>query len=144
MEDRAGRTGHRSDRLRRIRTRAENRRDRRWAYKGSPLRDRTRQLFLSARLEKVMASKPKRPRLPLADDYEGYKRHLDTTTDRGALIPGRFYWVIPANDPDEENALTAEQPALFAGYEDGEERWLCIGIEGVSDWPMKWVGHLIR
>lgn len=58
------------------------------------------------------------------------------------LIPGVFYWAIPTLDPEaEEHWESHEQPARFVGYsKDGAERWQCIGVDGVSDWPMLWVG----
>lgn len=57
------------------------------------------------------------------------------------LREGAFYWIIPAFDPDTdlewENAV---QPARFDGYVDGEPRWHCLNLDGVSDWPAIYVG----
>lgn len=64
---------------------------------------------------------------------------------RKDLIVGQFYWVLPANDPDEDmGPLQAEQPALFVGWLGDQEQWVCLGVERVSDWPMKWVGPAIE
>lgn len=62
-----------------------------------------------------------------------------TKTD---LIPGRFYWVQPAMDPDtDEEWERHEQPARFSRYrEDGTPLWNCLNVEGDSEWPMRWVG----
>jgi hypothetical protein len=61
------------------------------------------------------------------------------------LVVGAFYWVVPANDPDEDiEQLTDTQPALFVGYsESGEQQWICLGLEGLTTWPMKWIGAII-
>lgn len=73
------------------------------------------------------------------------------------LVLGRFYWVLPVFDvnvdvgnfPDYDSAFEAmqahwtnrEQPARFVGYrDDGEEQFMFIGEDGVSDWPVRWVG----
>ncbi len=63
-------------------------------------------------------------------------------TDDTGLIPGRFYWTIPANDPDtDEEWEHDQQPARFARYrEDGTPLWHCLNVQGESEWPMRWVG----
>ena len=58
------------------------------------------------------------------------------------LIPGRFYWVMLATDPDTNEIWEQrEQPARFSRYlDDGTPLWHCLNIEGESDWPMRWIG----
>lgn len=58
------------------------------------------------------------------------------------LIIGRFYWVQPAFDPDTEAEWEAEmQPARFAGKDaNGNLLWNCLAVDGVSQWPMRWIG----
>lgn len=58
---------------------------------------------------------------------------------------GKFYWVVPANDPDfpEGQEWMAElQPARLAGFnEDGEPRFQFIGVDLDEDfYPVKFVG----
>lgn len=53
---------------------------------------------------------------------------------------GAFYWVVPTLDPDTDAEWEAkEQPARYAGG----GKWNALGIEGDSDWPMRWVGNKI-
>jgi hypothetical protein len=58
------------------------------------------------------------------------------------LVVGRFYWVMPVIDTDSDAEWESElQPARFAGRNaDGQPLWNCLAIDGVSDWPMRWVG----
>jgi hypothetical protein len=67
------------------------------------------------------------------------------------LIPGAFYWVIPAHDPDTDLVWqNKEQPARFEGYDNnGNDRWFWLGVygeygNGLSDWPAIWVGKEIK
>lgn len=57
------------------------------------------------------------------------------------LVIGQFYWVTPVMDPDIdfdwENEL---QPAKYAG--DGY--WFYLNIEGVSRWPVRYVGNVVK
>jgi hypothetical protein len=63
---------------------------------------------------------------------------------RNHLIAGQFYWAEHTFGPiEDDERLGAVQPALFWGWKDGQEQWVCLGIDGVSDWPMKWVGKAI-
>ena len=53
------------------------------------------------------------------------------------LKVGKFYWVVPVNDPDCENEWERElQPARYAG----NGHWNYIDNEA-SDWPVKYVEH---
>jgi hypothetical protein len=63
-------------------------------------------------------------------------------TEEANLIVGRFYWVIPAFDPDTDaDWETSVQPARFAGTNAaGELLWNCLTIDGNSSWPMRWIG----
>lgn len=58
------------------------------------------------------------------------------------LVVGKFYWVMPVADPDKEAEWEdGLQPARFNGRNaDGVPLWNCLGIDGNSDWPMRWVG----
>lgn len=62
--------------------------------------------------------------------------------DEANLIVGRFYWVMPVIDVDSEADWEADtQPARYAGKNDrGENLWNCLGIDGASNWPMRWIG----
>lgn len=70
---------------------------------------------------------------------------LSGFASRDQLIVGRFYWVMPTLDPDAEGEWeSGMQPARFAGRNaEGGLLWNCLAIEGVSDWPMKWIGKEI-
>lgn len=65
---------------------------------------------------------------------------------RDDLIVGRFYWVFPVLDPDAQDEWETEiQPARFNGTNaDGELLWHCIGIDGSSNWPMRWIGDEVE
>jgi hypothetical protein len=56
------------------------------------------------------------------------------------LRAGAFYWVILTFDPDAELWANERMPARFAGYVGGEPTWNFLGGDGVSDWPVGWVG----
>ena len=62
--------------------------------------------------------------------------------ERSTLIPGAFYWVVPALDPDADFAWErCTQPARFVGFDaEGREMWNWLGIEGVATWPAIWIG----
>ena len=48
--------------------------------------------------------------------------------------------MMPVLDPDTENDWErGMQPARYAG----DDKWHCLNIEGVSDWPMRFVGNEI-
>lgn len=50
------------------------------------------------------------------------------------LVIGQFYWVLIVLDPDAKEAWENEpMPARYAG----DDKWNYIGIEGVSDWPVR-------
>jgi hypothetical protein len=57
-------------------------------------------------------------------------------------VVGKFYWVMPMFDVDGDEEWECEmQPARFAGRNaEGQPLWNCLAIDGVSDWPMRWVG----
>ena len=58
------------------------------------------------------------------------------------LEVGAFYWVLITFDPDSEGAdewVNEPMPARYAG--DG--RWTFLGVDDVSDWPVRWVGPKI-
>ena len=57
-----------------------------------------------------------------------------------ALEVGGFYWVLIALDPDASGAWENER--MPARYE-GNGAWRYLGTEGVSDWPVRWVGPRI-
>lgn len=61
------------------------------------------------------------------------------------LIVGRFYWVIPVLDPDtREEWEDGLQPARYAGKNaDGHCLWNYIGIDGCTNWPVRWIGEEI-
>jgi hypothetical protein len=59
------------------------------------------------------------------------------------LKVGSFYWVTPAPDTPE-TWQHVMQPAQFAGKrKDGTLLWRCLNIEGISSWPMRFVGDEI-
>jgi hypothetical protein len=65
------------------------------------------------------------------------------------LIAGRFYWVIPALDPDtREEWEDGLQPARYAGKNaDGHCLWNYIGIDGCRTAGRAWrsnVAAMIR
>lgn len=57
------------------------------------------------------------------------------------LVAGTFYWVIPApalTAPDDwQDGL---QPARFLGRDAAGKLLLRCGLDGASDWPMRWIG----
>lgn len=62
------------------------------------------------------------------------------------LDVGSFYWVIPApalTAPDDwQDGL---QPARFIGRDEaGKLLWSFMGLDGVSDWPMSWIGNRLQ
>lgn len=70
------------------------------------------------------------------------KRYGEGATIRNGKIiiepkVGCFYWILPVFDPDTDNEWENEpQPARY----EGDGRWTCLGIEGISNWPARWVG----
>jgi hypothetical protein len=56
------------------------------------------------------------------------------------LRAGASYWVIATLNPDAELWTSERMPARFAGYVGGEPTWNFLGSDGVSDWPVGWVG----
>lgn len=54
---------------------------------------------------------------------------------------GSFYWVQIAFDPDTN--LEWENQEMPARYE-GNGLWIFLNQEGVSNWPVKWVGDEIK
>lgn len=62
--------------------------------------------------------------------------------ETSGLKPGCFYWVQPVLDPDaKEEWEQKDQPARFCGLNDrGDALWNCLGLEGESEWPMRWIG----
>ncbi|WP_342152294.1 hypothetical protein [Methylorubrum sp. SB2] len=59
----------------------------------------------------------------------------DELTDN--LKVGAFYWVLPVLDPDTEETWWNDcMPARYAG----NGQWWYLDHEGVSDWPVRWVG----
>jgi hypothetical protein len=65
---------------------------------------------------------------------------------RNRLVVGKYYWVIPEPAPTAYSAWEdGPQPARFVGRDtNGAPLWSCIGIEGVTNWPMRWVGHHVK
>jgi len=53
------------------------------------------------------------------------------------LEPGAFYWVLTAFDPDTDKAW--ENEVMPARYEGGG-KWVYLGVDGISEWPVRWVG----
>lgn len=69
-------------------------------------------------------------------------------TEEADLVPGKFYWVMPAHDPDrKEEWEYYAQPARFRGFINGADVWDCIGVESSpdcpNDWPVRWIGEEI-
>lgn len=60
-------------------------------------------------------------------------------TNTSNLIPGAFYWVKIALDPDAAEWENKEMPARYAG----NGKWHYLGMEDESDWPVRWVGNKI-
>jgi hypothetical protein len=62
-----------------------------------------------------------------------------------ALKPGAFYWALPVLDPDtDEEWQNQPQPARYVGLTpDCLDMWVWLGVEGVSEWPARWVGKEI-
>lgn len=62
---------------------------------------------------------------------------------RNRLVAGNFYWVVP--EPTARNAWSDDkQPARFMGFaSNGATLWLCLGIDGVTSWPMRWIGDCL-
>lgn len=59
--------------------------------------------------------------------------------DADTLEIGAFYWVLLASDPDAEEWEKERMPARY----EGGGKWRYLGVEGVSDWPVSWVGPRI-
>jgi hypothetical protein len=58
------------------------------------------------------------------------------------LREGAFYWVIPAVDAGLEDDWEGNlQPARYAGMWAGWPCWHCLGIDGPSTWPMRFIGE---
>lgn len=53
---------------------------------------------------------------------------------------GAFYWIQVALDPDTDTEW--ENQPMPARYEGGE-KWTYLGVEGISVWPVRWVGDKI-
>lgn len=55
---------------------------------------------------------------------------------------GAFYWVLIVLDVDTDQVWENEpMPARFAGRnEAGELLWNYLDTEGISDWPVRWIG----
>jgi hypothetical protein len=76
---------------------------------------------------------------------------LATSTSRMKSVMvldiGKFYWVIPApalTAPDDwQDGL---QPARFIGRDPTTCKllWSVMGLDGVSDWPMLWIGNKVK
>ena len=65
---------------------------------------------------------------------------------RNPLIVGRYYWVVPEPAPvansEWEDGL---QPARFVGRDsNGAPLWTCVGLDGPTNWPMRWIGNQLR
>lgn len=70
------------------------------------------------------------------------------------LVVGAFYWVIPEPDPDSayrdewepgQAWLDEMHPARFGGRNArGELLWNFIDIDGLSNWPVLWIGEVIQ
>lgn len=65
--------------------------------------------------------------------------------DRDDLVPGAFYWAMPALDPDRRQEWEYfTQPVRFVGRDEtGEPIWQCIGMDGMTDWSMRYIGPRI-
>lgn len=77
------------------------------------------------------------------DDDNSRKVSTMQYEEERALTPGKFYWVIPAHEPNdygENEWMNHKQPARFDGFKNGIPHWRCLGIEESSDWPMIWIG----
>jgi hypothetical protein len=68
------------------------------------------------------------------------ERRKDIEMDETKLKVGSFYWMLPVLDPDTDNQWENEpQPARY----EGDGKWTCLGIDGISDWPARWIGDEI-
>lgn len=69
----------------------------------------------------------------------------DEALNDNELVIGSFYWVIPVLDPDGQADWERDlQPARYAGRNtEGEQLWNCINIDGLTNWPMQWIGGRI-
>ena len=59
-----------------------------------------------------------------------------------ALEVGAFYWVLIVFDADYldgEEWVNEAQPARYAG----NGMWHYLGLDGKSDWPVRWIGPQI-
>lgn len=67
-------------------------------------------------------------------------------TEEIDLIPGRFYWVKIAYDPDTNNKWENEdQPARFSHKnKDGILIWNYLNINDNNEWPVIWIGNEIK
>lgn len=70
---------------------------------------------------------------------EAFEDQVVMMTDH-RLRAGAFYLVIRTFDPNAELWENERVPARFAGYVGGERTWSFLGKDGVSDWPVGWVG----
>lgn len=52
------------------------------------------------------------------------------------LDPGKFYWVWLVLDRDAESWENAPMVARYAGA----SLWNLPGKDGLSNWPMRWIG----
>lgn len=58
-------------------------------------------------------------------------------SEGSALRIGAFYWMLPAPTPGAGSEQESQpQPARY----EGDGRWTCLGLEGVTDGPAIWVG----
>jgi hypothetical protein len=65
---------------------------------------------------------------------------------RNRLVVGRYYWVVPEPAPAGRNEWEdGLQPARFVGRDaNGAPLWTCVGLDGPTNWPMRWIGSQLR
>lgn len=79
-------------------------------------------------------------KMDLTEERDKIDRYVKSLSDKRELKIGAFYWVQPALDPDTESEWEVGiQPARYAG----NDKWNSLGVEGESDWPMKYIGDEI-
>lgn len=67
------------------------------------------------------------------------------TTSEYDLVPGAFYWIMPADDPDTVSEWEHYvQPARFVGVDSGGNLvWNWLAVDDSSTWPVRWIGPRI-
>lgn len=66
--------------------------------------------------------------------------------NRWGLVVGKYYRVVPEPAPTAYSAWEdGPQPVRFIGRDtNGAPVWSCVGIDGITNWPMRWIGSQLQ